>query len=179
MKSHLSAPPYIHMPIDNMLYNYIYSLSSLIISHFGFSTCIVFIMLLLDICYIQVHSKIYISRKVKMTNNLERKEYMLNNMLLDQRLHPLFQHDIYVNCNVYDSAPYFTDDLQMDEPENGAQVSSRTSAQPRTIDFLWRAGLVQTGHAYDSKQHQLARSKSMKFRVFLAAAKTQAIGAKC
>jgi hypothetical protein len=43
---------------------------------FGFSRFIVFAMHL-DITYVQVHIKIYESRKVKMTYILERREYLL------------------------------------------------------------------------------------------------------
>jgi hypothetical protein len=33
----------------------------------------------LDICYVQMHSKIYIARKSKTTNNLGRSEYIYAN----------------------------------------------------------------------------------------------------
>jgi hypothetical protein len=46
-----------------------------IIRRFGFSRYIVFPMYL-DMLHIQVHSKSYISKKVKMSYNLEQREYM-------------------------------------------------------------------------------------------------------
>lgn len=43
------------------------------ISRFGFSRCIIFAMHL-DIYY--VHTNIYVSRKIKTTNNLGHREYL-------------------------------------------------------------------------------------------------------
>jgi len=47
-----------------------------IIRRFDFSRCIALTMYL-DIVYIQVHSKSYVSRKTKTSNNLEQREYIL------------------------------------------------------------------------------------------------------
>ena len=45
------------------------------INYFDFSRYIVFVMCL-DMTYIEMHSKINVSRKVKMTYILERREYL-------------------------------------------------------------------------------------------------------
>ena len=55
------------------------------IGHFGFSRYIVFDMHL-DIHYVEIHSKNYVSRKAKTTYSLDRREYVLLELEVDINL---------------------------------------------------------------------------------------------